>query len=158
MTRSRAFACEPESVPAARRFVRDALRGEPGATVDAAELMACELVTNCIRHARTGFEVAIDSGATIRVAVSDTGGGHPHMKNPPVQAPSGRGLRIVDGMSDEWGVSGSDSGKTVWFTLTSQRGGSGAASGAGQHAEVGAVEARRARTPSLRQSFRRARA
>lgn len=34
------------------------------------------------------------------------------------EATSGRGLSIVEALSDEWGVSQNSSGKTVWALLT----------------------------------------
>ena len=49
---------------------------------------------------------------------------HDHDPTPPVMAPAdpgsprGRGLRIVDEFSQEWGVTMvQDDGKAVWFTL-----------------------------------------
>jgi anti-sigma regulatory factor (Ser/Thr protein kinase) len=111
------FRCDPASVPAARRFVRDALREHSREVIDAAELMACELATNCVRHARTDFELVIRSHDQIRVEVRDTGQGRPRPRSPTPREPSGRGLRIVEAMSSTWGIIPSSNGKTVWFTL-----------------------------------------
>jgi anti-sigma regulatory factor (Ser/Thr protein kinase) len=105
-------------VPAARRFVRDALRDHSRDILDAAELMASELATNCVQHAQTSFELAInDAQRRIRVEVRDTGQGRPLLRSPVPTDRSGRGLRIVEAMSDAWGVEPSSHGKTVWFTL-----------------------------------------
>jgi anti-sigma regulatory factor (Ser/Thr protein kinase) len=120
VTDSRRFRCDPASVPAARSFVRDVLREQSREIVDAAELMACELATNCVRHARTDFELAIQSHSQIRVEVRDTGRGRPMLRSPAPLEPSGRGLRIVESMSSTWGVFPSSGGKTVWFTLPQQ--------------------------------------
>jgi anti-sigma regulatory factor (Ser/Thr protein kinase) len=120
VTDTRRFRCEPAAVPAVRRFVRDALREQSRELVDAAELMACELATNCVRHARTDFELAIRSDCQIRIEVRDTGQGEPRPRSPTPREPSGRGLRIVEAMSSTWGVIPSPSGKTVWFTLPQQ--------------------------------------
>jgi anti-sigma regulatory factor (Ser/Thr protein kinase) len=117
VTSTRAFRCQPEAVTAARRFVRDALREQPPAIVDAAELMASELATNCVRHARTDFEIAIHLRGQIRVEVRDTGPGQPVVRSPTPREPSGRGLRIVEAMADSWGIISSASGKTVWFAF-----------------------------------------
>jgi anti-sigma regulatory factor (Ser/Thr protein kinase) len=114
---SRRFRSQPQSVAAVRRFVRDALKDQPPEIVDAAELMACELATNCVRHAHTDFELAIDSQAQIRVEVRDTDRSRPMMRAPTPEEPSGRGLLIVDAMSDTWGIIPSSTGKTVWFAL-----------------------------------------
>jgi anti-sigma regulatory factor (Ser/Thr protein kinase) len=105
-------------VTAARRFVRDVLSDRPPELVDAAELMASELATNCVRHANTGFELAIHSDGQIRVEVRDTGAGRPRLLSPTSREISGRGLRIVAAMSDAWGVIPASNGKAVWFTLS----------------------------------------
>jgi anti-sigma regulatory factor (Ser/Thr protein kinase) len=117
VNRTRRFLCQPESVTAARRFVRQELGDQASEVVDAAELMACELATNCVRHAHTGFELAIDTHDPIRVEVRDSGGGRPRLRSPTPQEPSGRGLRIVEALSAQWGITPSPPGKTVWFTL-----------------------------------------
>lgn len=120
MSGHRRFRCQPESVTAAREFVRNALRDQPGETVDAAELMTSELATNCVRHAHTEFELTVDLRDHIRVEVRDTGGGQPRVRSPAPLEPTGRGLRIVEAMSNTWGVIASTEGKTVWFTLDEQ--------------------------------------
>lgn len=102
---------------AARRFVREALSEQSREIVDAAELMTCELVTNCVQHAHCDFELAIHSQHQIRIEVRDASRGIPVRQSPSPQDPSGRGLRIVEAMSDTWGIIPSDSGKTVWFVL-----------------------------------------
>jgi anti-sigma regulatory factor (Ser/Thr protein kinase) len=117
VTSSRTFLCRPEAVPAARRFVRDALSGQPARITDAAELMASELATNCVRHAHTDFELTVQSEDGIRVEVRDSGGGRPRVLSPGPHDESGRGLRIVEAMSDAWGVRRAAEGKAVWFTL-----------------------------------------
>jgi hypothetical protein len=104
-------------VTAARRFVRAVLSDQSREIVDAAELMTCELVTNCVQHARCDFELAIHSEEEIRIEVRDASRGIPVRRSPAPQDPSGRGLRIVEAMSDTWGIIPSDSGKTVWFVL-----------------------------------------
>jgi anti-sigma regulatory factor (Ser/Thr protein kinase) len=117
LTRSRRFRCRPEAVPAARRFVREALNGRPSELVAAVELMSSELATNCVVHARTDFELAVHAGAEIRVEVHDTSTGGATPRNPTPHEPTGRGLRIVEAMSSAWGVVPSAAGKTVWFTV-----------------------------------------
>ncbi len=117
MTAARSFECRPEEVTAARRFVRETLRGEETELVDAAELMASELTSNCVRHAGTAFDVRVQVRGDIRVEVSDHGGGEPRPLSPGPDEPSGRGLMIVQAMSRSWGVEPAGEGKKVWFTL-----------------------------------------
>jgi anti-sigma regulatory factor (Ser/Thr protein kinase) len=85
---------------------------------EAVELMATELATNCVQHAQTAFELTIDHGqGQIRIEVRDTGPGRPVPRSPTPSERTGRGLRIVEAMSDSWGIDPSSRGKTVWFTV-----------------------------------------
>ena len=104
MTEARQFRCQPQSVTAARLFVRDRLSDQALETVEAAEVMTSELASNCVLHARTDFEVAIDSREQIRIELSDTGQGRPRLLSPTPRELTGRGLRIVEAMSEAWGV------------------------------------------------------
>jgi anti-sigma regulatory factor (Ser/Thr protein kinase) len=117
--RTRTFPLDPQSVPAARRFATGALGDVPLEAREAVELMVSELVTNCVRHVHTSFDLTIERmSAEIRVEVTDRGGGIPTMRSPSPDEPNGRGLRIVDMLSRRWGVEQrAGSGKTVWFTV-----------------------------------------
>jgi anti-sigma regulatory factor (Ser/Thr protein kinase) len=118
MRQARRFDCQPESVAGARRFIRDLLSDQPRETVEAAELMTSELATNSVLHADSDFELAILlSREEIRVEVSDHGQGQPVLRSPTPQEQSGRGLQIVQALSEDWGIRPSPGGKLVWFTL-----------------------------------------
>lgn len=117
MKESRLFRCQPEAVTAVRTFVRDALDAQPPRLAEAAELMASELATNCVRHAKTDFELTVEVEGEIRVEVRDVSRGRPTMRSPEAADPTGRGLRIVQALSDAWGVTPSSKGKVVWFAL-----------------------------------------
>ncbi len=110
------------AVGRARRFLRSAARARRFAPVlDDAELLVSELVTNGIRYGLPPItlHVVCQGTRSLLVLVSD------HSADPPQQctagpdAESGRGLMLVDHISDEWGVEPYKDGKTVWFTLTS---------------------------------------
>jgi serine/threonine-protein kinase RsbW len=119
MRRMRSFPAIPQSVQAARRFATDTLVDSSLETREAVELMVSELATNCIRHERASFHITIRrSPEEIRIEVTDSGSGTPTMRSPAPTEPSGRGLQIVDMLSDQWGVEPElPAGKTVWFTL-----------------------------------------
>ncbi len=119
MRTTRSFACEPESVPAARRFAKGVLSEYPPDLRESVELMVSELATNCIRHTNTAFDLTlVQQGGRIRVEVTDRAGGTPRMRSPGPEEPSGRGLQIVNMLSEAWGVEdGAANGKTVWFTV-----------------------------------------
>jgi anti-sigma regulatory factor (Ser/Thr protein kinase) len=119
MKTTRTFPNDPHSVPAARRFALSVLSGASADTLEAIELMVSELATNCVRHTNSGFELTIiRKGREITVEATDGAGGTPTMRSPEPTEPSGRGLKIIDMLSKEWGVEQrSSAGKTVWFTL-----------------------------------------
>jgi anti-sigma regulatory factor (Ser/Thr protein kinase) len=120
MKRTRSFSLEPESVGAARRFATDALSSLAGEVLEAIELMVSELATNCIKHANSAFELTlVQRPEEIRIEVTDQSGGAPAMRSPSPEEPTGRGLQIVNMLSETWGIEHrAASGKTVWFTVT----------------------------------------
>jgi two-component sensor histidine kinase len=119
MTDAQTFRGEPASAAAARRFATQAVADVAPDAVEAIELMVSELATNCIRHTQTEFEVRVErSPDGIRIEVTDDAGGTPELRSPAIDEPTGRGLRIIELLSDAWGVDfAPEGGKTVWFTL-----------------------------------------
>jgi anti-sigma regulatory factor (Ser/Thr protein kinase) len=116
----RTFPSTAQSVVRARRFAVESLTGLDPELTDALAVMVSELVTNSVRHAASEFTVAIDRDADrIRVAVSDLGEQRPSLRNPDPTEQSGRGLQIVNALSDDWGIAeaAGRTGKTVWFVL-----------------------------------------
>lgn len=110
MKADRAFQAEESTIRAVRRFVGDSLSGVP-AVADVV-LAASELATNVIRHAETTFTVHVSNEANrIRLEVSDGSSIVPAVEE---LAGPGRGLRVISGLSDRWGVESSENGKTVW--------------------------------------------
>ena len=88
-----------------------------------AALVVSELLSNAIRHAAPlpGSKVRVAwtlNDDTLRVAVSDAGGGLlPRITQASPAAPGGRGLGIVETLSSRWGVLRDDSETTVWAVL-----------------------------------------
>lgn len=112
----------PESAAAARRLTQIVVLRHwglsPKMTEDAV-LLVSELVGNAVRHtgARVfGLRMKRRRG-WIRVEVRDPSRGLPCLM--PVQEMdlSGRGLFLVDKLSDRWGVDLLPRGKTTWFEM-----------------------------------------
>ncbi|MEO7422403.1 MAG: ATP-binding protein [Ornithinibacter sp.] len=91
--------------------------------VDEAEIVASELLTNAVRHARPLSDGTIRvrwkiRGDVVEVEVTDGGGSTmPHPAPRTVWLSSGRGLRIVRSIAHEWGVTEDRTGNVVWATL-----------------------------------------
>ena len=119
MTMRWAFAASEDSVGQARRLVAEAVSDLPGTIRDAAVLMVSELTTNALVHAPSGFEMTIvRTDASVTVSVTDRGDGTPVVRSPTTAEPHGRGLQIVEVLSDEWGTTAvPPTGKTVWFRI-----------------------------------------
>jgi anti-sigma regulatory factor (Ser/Thr protein kinase) len=109
----------PAAPALARRYVGEVLTDAPRSVVDIVELMVSELATNCVRYVESDITVTVERTAErVRVDVADCGHGEIEMKDPDPNDPTGRGLRIVDRLSDSWGVEDAPGdGKSVWFTL-----------------------------------------
>ena len=62
--------------------------------------------------------IAIDSSrGRLRVDVHDTSRSLPAVAEVPADAETGRGLLLVETLSDEWGFYRTPAGKAVYFTL-----------------------------------------
>ncbi len=109
----------PESAGTARTFVRRTLEHwQRPENVDDAMLLATELVTNAVVHARSGVQVRLLAFADrIRVEVTDTGAGSLHLRTPHDGALSGRGLFMVQELARTWGTSSGEDAKVVWFEV-----------------------------------------
>jgi anti-sigma regulatory factor (Ser/Thr protein kinase) len=113
------FDTSRESIGAARRFVTGIIDDAPVEMRESVAVMVSELSTNALVHAASCFDVVVDrSESAVTVAVTDWGEGSPELQSPGSAEPHGRGLRIVEALSDEWGIiSSSDEAKTIWFRV-----------------------------------------
>jgi anti-sigma regulatory factor (Ser/Thr protein kinase) len=115
------FRPEPASVAAVRSFVATAVPG-PRQLIDDLCLVASELATNAVLHARTPFTVRVEPHPdTVRVVVEDGSPRRPIASDAAPAATSGRGLAIVDALTLEWGVQPAPEGKAVWAELDRRR-------------------------------------
>jgi anti-sigma regulatory factor (Ser/Thr protein kinase) len=121
----------PQSARTARRLTRNTLREWGlGALVEDAEIIVGEFVANAISHAvasssgyrrrgveQVGLRLLRRTGEVI-CAVLDPSDAAPVLRIPAAGAEAGRGLQMVDALSDVWGWSPmAGRGKAVWAIL-----------------------------------------
>lgn len=81
-------------------------------------MLASELATNAVLHARTPFTVEVSrDGLTARICVLDLSPARPRIRDYGTEATTGRGMRLVASIAADWGVEPQGRGKTVWFAL-----------------------------------------
>ncbi|GAB2918139.1 SpoIIE family protein phosphatase [Streptomyces heilongjiangensis] len=117
------LAPDPVEVGRARAAVREQLYvwGLERLT-DTAELLAGELVTNAVRHARgRRVELRLVRGDTLLCEVYDEDHTLPTLLSTGPADEYGRGLRVLSTLARAWGTSRTGGGKTVWFELTLPR-------------------------------------
>lgn len=107
---------------AARRYVAAALAECGASHLEAsAELGVSELVTNAVLHGRTALTVTVVTtpAGRVRIEVTDQSPLPPQRRRLSALATTGRGLRLVEAVSGDWGIdpvpAGSGGGKTIWF-------------------------------------------
>ncbi|WP_371673797.1 ATP-binding protein [Streptomyces sp. NBC_00289] len=118
------FPAVSASIAAARDWARACVYDFDGPLrqhrfMETAELLVSELVTNAIRHG-TGSPVLrlTWNGRTLRIAVSDLSARRPRPRTADSAEPGGFGVRIVEQLTQRWGVTPHHAGKTVWAELS----------------------------------------
>jgi anti-sigma regulatory factor (Ser/Thr protein kinase) len=121
----------PEEVAPARHWLCKLLCNDHSEIIDDVVLMACEAITNSIRHSDSGDRdehgepgtitvlVLADSSA-LRIEVIDAGSptSVPQVTDDGPDALNGRGLHMIDLLSvGRWGSYAHDDGRTVWFEM-----------------------------------------
>lgn len=106
----------------ARRFVEEHRDHLALDVVDDAKLLVSEIVTNAVVHGKPEVTLVLRIDPPgLGVVVADEGRAQPHLPDaaPDADAPSGRGLLIIDAIASAWGVSPNapPPGKSVWFEL-----------------------------------------
>ncbi|WP_279617219.1 ATP-binding protein [Streptomyces albus] len=106
----------------ARAFVRrhSTAWGVSAAVVSSLELIVSELATNAVRHTRSRhikLRLTLSKGK-VTVAVTDSGPRHPLQSSAPEdESEHGRGLFLVEALSDSWGHEAHGDGSRVWAAI-----------------------------------------
>jgi anti-sigma regulatory factor (Ser/Thr protein kinase) len=105
---------------AGRRLVRERLAGWGlDALVDPVLLLVSEAVTNAVLHTSGPVALGVDRrGSGVLVRVVDASAVLPARRRPSATATTGRGVALLDDLSDEWGAHRLEVGKVVWFLVT----------------------------------------
>jgi anti-sigma regulatory factor (Ser/Thr protein kinase) len=80
-------------------------------------LVASELATNVVRHARTAYDVRLIIAQSLSIEVTDTGPGTPQLLHAAPTGLGGLGLQLVSALAAAWGVEQQAGAKTVWAEL-----------------------------------------
>ncbi|GIE92757.1 ATP-binding SpoIIE family protein phosphatase [Paractinoplanes rishiriensis] len=114
-------AAEPTGPSRVRQWMTARLRewSVPEAVIASAILCTSELTTNALLHAGTPAQVHIDLNAErLLVSVADTGTrGSVIRARTDAMSSRGRGLGLIEELSDSWGTDPSVRGSTVWFEM-----------------------------------------
>jgi anti-sigma regulatory factor (Ser/Thr protein kinase) len=113
----RLFVAAPTVLRDVRGFVRDLLRdwGEADELASTVEIVASELASNAVQHARSPFSVSLSrSSSAIGIAVRDVSFARPEHIREGAEHAGGRGIRLVAALSSAWGTIAEADGKTVW--------------------------------------------
>jgi len=118
------LTADPTSASLARDFVRQHLVAHRLAhLVDDVRLVASELATNAVAHAQTPFVVTLSTASrSLLLVIEDESTSLPVRTTPDAMDPGGRGLMIVELLSQEWGTRTDEQGlKSVWASFPKQR-------------------------------------
>jgi len=114
-----------EAVPDARRLVRSALDTWGLACIaEDTTLAVSELAANAVRHGsgrRMVVRVTRLGPNRVRVAVSDRSKKPPYLVQPSEIDTTGRGLHLVEAVSERWGTDLLPWGKRVWSEHVGER-------------------------------------
>lgn len=122
-----ALAVELGSPASARATLASGLEdaGCEGLLVRDALMVASELLMNALVHGEGDADGlvhlvwSVDDDCTVTLEVRDSGGvGVPHLESPSVAESGGRGLVLVDALSDTWTIDAGDGPTTVAAVLT----------------------------------------
>ncbi|MFI6335831.1 SpoIIE family protein phosphatase [Streptomyces sp. NPDC050535] len=112
-------AGDPEALVGARHMIRAAVvTWDAAERADEIELVADELITNALMHTEGSAIVTLraltGTDRRLRVEVEDSSSALPRRREAGESGVSGRGLLLVDRLTDVWGVEARGGGKCVW--------------------------------------------
>jgi len=121
VTTTMRLPCVPASVSAARRGLQEWLRGLGGSpeSIEDARVVISELVANSVRHARPLSDGSIvvawhARGDVVELCVTDGGSDtRPRNVRASSSAADGRGMAIIDVLTDDWWIDRTASRSTV---------------------------------------------
>jgi anti-anti-sigma regulatory factor len=108
------------SSPARARLCADTLiRLVPPEVKDVVRIVVSELTTNVVKHVQCPFTLRLASSPSgLLVAVTDISRQEPILRPVQPAATDGRGIQLVDALSQSWGVRlVHQEGKTVWARI-----------------------------------------
>jgi anti-sigma regulatory factor (Ser/Thr protein kinase) len=110
----------PDAAARSREFMGTAIcRTHHGTSIENTQLLVSELVTNGVRYGAPPvvLRVECESPQSLLVLVRDGSPELPKVTHAEPEDESGRGMFLVDYISDEWGAEPTDHGKVTWFRL-----------------------------------------
>ncbi len=117
-TAERMFVPDPASLREVREFVRRALGASHGGDGENAVIVANELATNALTHAKSPFTVAVTcTPSRVRIAVRDVSAPAPNARFSAREQAGALGIAIIAALSDVWGVDPEPDGKSIWAEL-----------------------------------------
>ncbi|MEU2898168.1 SpoIIE family protein phosphatase [Streptomyces sp. NPDC001273] len=110
---------DPGALSETRRMIRTAVSAWGARDrADEIELVADEMITNVLMHtegtAVVTLRVLTGKDRRLRVEVEDSSSALPRRREPGESGVSGRGLLLVEMLTDVWGVEARGGGKCVW--------------------------------------------
>lgn len=106
---------DPLSARAARRHVREQLSAwRLDELAASTEMLASELVTNVVRHARGPIQLRLLRSQTLVCEVFDGSLTTPRIRRATWSDEGGRGLQLVAALCDRWGTRYMAEGKCIW--------------------------------------------
>ncbi|WP_432498436.1 ATP-binding protein [Kineococcus gypseus] len=111
-----ALPADPSAARRAREFLRRAACPvHHGGPLERALLLLSELAVNAVLHGAPPVAASVDCRVDVlRLTVSDGSTERPRHHRSPAHAESGRGVDLVDSLSEAWGVRVGPAGKDVW--------------------------------------------